>query len=686
DVFRINALANRPVETAAIAHVGTVLFNMLVNPSNGKLYVTNTDAHNEVRFEGPGKSATTVRGHLHEARISVIDGTDVVARHLNKHIDALPTAYRTVPMPANVKDASLATPLGMALSNDGHLYVAAFGSSKIGVFDSAQIEDDSFTPSPSQHIEVSGGGPSGLALDDSNHRLYVLTRFDNSIKVVDTSSRSEIAQYSLHNPEPPQVVQGRRFLYDARFTSSNGEASCSSCHVFADFDSLGWDLGDPDNPVMQSFNPAGPIGSHQPFHPLKGPMTTQTLRSMAHSGPMHWRGDRTGGTYLGDPNALNEHLAFEAFNVAFDGLLGRDEGKLSDADMKAFTDFVLEIAMPPNPVRSLDNQLNSAQAAGRDSYFNHNGVDAVSTCNGCHALDPSQGFFGTNGNTTFENEPQEFKVPELRNAYTKVGMFGMPGVGFLSVPSDDRQPHGDQVRGFGYLHDGSVATVFDFMHATVFGLTEDERSNLEQFILAFDSNLAPIVGQQITLTSNNSIVAGPRIDLLKARAMTSFVTVDQPGAHECDLIVKGAVNGIERGYLLDASSGDFRSDRRSEPEVGDAALRAAANAVGQELTYTCVPPGSGTRIGLDRDADGSFDRDEIDAGTDPADPSDHPAGACIGDCDSDGAVTIDEVIRGIDIALGAQLLSSCSSFDNNGDGIVSVDELIRAVNDALGHC
>jgi hypothetical protein len=30
-------------------------------------------------------------------------------------------------------------------------------------------------------VSLSGGGPSGLVLDETNDRLYVLTRFDNSI-------------------------------------------------------------------------------------------------------------------------------------------------------------------------------------------------------------------------------------------------------------------------------------------------------------------------------------------------------------------------------------------------------------------------------------------------------------------------------------------------------------------------
>ena len=54
----------------------------------------------------------------------------------------------------------------------------------------------------------------------------------------------------MYNPEPPSVVAGRRFLYDAAFTSSHGDSACASCHVFGDFDSLAWDLGNPDGDVL----------------------------------------------------------------------------------------------------------------------------------------------------------------------------------------------------------------------------------------------------------------------------------------------------------------------------------------------------------------------------------------------------------------------------------------------------
>jgi YVTN family beta-propeller protein len=325
DVFAINALANPPVETASFAGVGTILFDMAVNPVSGKVYVSNTEARNEVRFEGPGNFAsTTVRSHLHEARISVLSGGTVTPRRLNKHID-----YDVVPSPAGTAAKSLATPVGLAVDAAGStLYVAAFGSSKVGVFDTSQLENDTFVPSAADHIVVAGGGPSGLVLHEARSRLYVLTRFDDAVSVIDTTSRTEIDHLPLHNPEPAAVVNGRPFLYDAQLTSSNGEASCAACHVFDDFDSLAWDLGNPDDVVLDNQNPLRPGLPNDPdFHPMKGPMTTQSLRGMANHGPMHWRGDRTGGLDAPStqPNsgAFNEDAAFKKFNVAFAGLLGR---------------------------------------------------------------------------------------------------------------------------------------------------------------------------------------------------------------------------------------------------------------------------------------------------------------------------------------------------------------------------
>jgi hypothetical protein len=120
---------------------------------------------------------------------------------------------------------------------------------------------------------------------------------------------------------------------------------------------------------------------------------------------------------------------------------------------------------------------------------------------------------------------------------------------------------------------------------------------MEQFLLAFDSNLAPIVGQQITLTRRNIDAAQWRIDLLMKRA----------DAHECDLVAKNRLGGF-----LYVGNGKFRISRHRVPAIPEALLRATAYLPDGETTYTCTPPGSGMRIGIDRDEDGVLDGNDPD--------------------------------------------------------------------------
>ena len=623
DVFTIDATANPPVITSAIAGVGTVLFAMAVNPVSGRLYVANTEANNRVRFEGPGDFVRTtapktsgdpasVRGHLHEARITVINGSNVTPCHLNGHLD-----YGANPQPASARDRSLAAPMGMAVTADGNtLFLAAFGSQTLARIPVSGLESGSFLPDAASNIALSAGGPTGVVLDESRGRAYVATRFDDGVSVVSLGTSSEIAHVRMHDPEPAEIIYGRPFLHDARLSSSTGEASCGSCHVFGDMDQLAWDLGDPDGDVTPNPNEVGPIGVGQAFHPMKGPMTTQTFRGLSTHGPMHWRGDRTGAATQGG-SYLDEHAGFVEFRGAFGGLLGRDEGPLDVARMNRFATFALRIVNPPNPIRALDGVLETDEANGRDIYFNRAAVDTVTTCNGCHTLNPAMGFFGTGGTTTFEGETQEFKVAQLRNAYEKVGMFGLAPTTFFT--SGDALSLGPQVRGFGFLHDGSTDTVFRFLHAAVFtGLSSTDMRDLESFVMAFDSELAPVVGQQVTIDPAAEAAELTRLDLLNARAGTAYALVGSAGATECDLVAHGVVAGSLRGYRRTAA-GTFASDRASEAALTLAAMKTLAMTAGNSLTFTCTPPGSGNRMALDRDEDGARDRDEIDANQSPID-------------------------------------------------------------------
>lgn len=640
DVFAVDA--NALTDKAIYAHVGTTLFNMATNPVTGKLYVTNTEANNLTRFEGPGKhGGSTVQGKIALSRITVVGNGQVLPRHLNKHID-YSKLVTDAGFDTTAKQHSLASPMEMAVTRDGRtLFVAANGSSRIGVFDTAEIENDTFNPrtASARYLTVSGGGPSGLVLDESRDRLYVMTRFDNAVKVLSLSGRSEVAKAVLPNPEPAAVIAGRPFLYDANLSSANGEASCASCHTFGDMDDLAWDLGNPDDvvtksPMKQEFtretefqvakflfqpNPKVKInGSDDPkdFHPMKGPMTTQTLKGMANSGAMHWRGDRSNGVF--GVHADDPVLSFKNFAPAFEGLLG-NPAPMSEGGMQVFADFMLQVQLPPNPIRNLDNSLTAAQKRGFDFYFGDRPSDGIlvpeignlrafvksHNCNGCHTVDAAQGLYGTGKMQSFEGISQVVKVPHLRNMYAKIGRFGSPAIPFATAPDTGHQ--GDQVRGFGFVHDGTVDLLAHFFTVRVFQPTlnsgfplinpNQTRRDVSDFMHAMDSDLAPVVGQQVTLSADagQRLAAWPRIDLLIQRAKTPFVSKLLGGqVTECDLVAHTVETGMRRGFWFDPAANAFVGSDGSRRT--DAALRSLANVAGQEVTYTCVPPGSGRRI------------------------------------------------------------------------------------------
>ncbi len=669
DVFAIDAMSERPSTLEAWPGVGTVLYNMVTNPITGKLYVSNTQARNEVRFEGAGLFAAlfkppgepaSVRGHLHEARITVIDGDGVHPHHLNPHID-----YDAAAPAPGTKQRSLSMPTAMAVSDDGRtLYMAAFGSSKIAVLDVAELEGGSLEPDADAHIEVDGGGPIGLVLDEARRRLYVLTRFDLAVAAIDLQTGLEAERVALHNPEPAAVVAGRPFLYDARKTSSNGEASCGVCHVFGDMDDLAWDLGDPDGDVVP--NPSRPllpgIGFPGPrvFHPMKGPMTTQSLRGMPNHGPLHWRGDRNGASADPPTDVKDVRAAFLAFNVAFEGLLGRVEGPLADSEMDAFADFALTLTYPPNPIRRLDGSLRPEEAIGREIFLERPGTFLPDdTCEACHRLDREAGHFGSGGD---HGGSDPTKIPHLRNLYQKVGMFGL-GAHPLMLQGPFGHS-GDQIRGFGYTHSGGLDTVARQVGSLAFGLSEDDRRQLEAFMMAFDSELAPIVGQQVTIGGQASAQDLEQLALLVERAQAPFYWPTPSQGHECELVAHAG----GQAWLLRGG--------RFEPAllVGDAVGLEALLAPGAErgpTTFTCVPPGAGRRRGLDRDRDGALDGDEARLGTDPADASSLP-GACADGLDNDGDGLVDfGADPGCEGPASSDESPACSNgIDDDGDGRV----------------
>ena len=244
--------------------------------------------------------------------------------------------------------------------------------------------------------------------------------------------------------------------------------------------------------------------------------------------------------------------------------------------MQAFTDFAMQLAYPPNPVRKLDDSLTPVQQAGFELFVN--GVQRANgnleVCVTCHALDPAAGVFGTDGTMAFNDQPGEkdFKIPHFRDQYQKVGMF-TSNLGF-KLP---------QVRGFAMNHNG--ATSINNLFAE-FGVPTDRTEALKQYLFAFPSESAPVMGQQLTVDQARFSGREARLDLLLDQAA---VTLPFPG---CDLVVHGVDTGGPRGWAFDRAAAVFRPDN-SSAGLDRTQMKAMLRDSRSPHTLTCAPWGSG---------------------------------------------------------------------------------------------
>src|SRR5262245_59285534 len=577
DVAQIST-ANNQV-TASFGDIGAVNLGLAVNAADGRVAVTATEARNFTRFE------PNLKGHMVDTRAALItSGGAVSTFNLNPTID-----YSTTPGPASDFNVALGLPTGVAWSAGGTgLFVTALADDRI-----AEI-DVSGAPSITRRAPTVAG-PTGIAVDGLRGRVYVLGRFHEQLQTLSATDLSVVATTAIgFDPTPDAIVDGRKFFYGG-FTSGHGEEACASCHLFGDFDNLAWDLGNPQGqmqPVDTTGQLLAPVIKTQ-VHPMKGPMTTQGLRVLSAPtyGDFHWRADRAD---------------LDAFNPAFVNLMGRAT-QLPDTEMAAFDAFVLPLSYPPNPNQLLNRGFTTAPLhspsaqRGHDFFFNQP-TDAGQTCNSCHT---STTFGpGTSGQiipAAALQEAQDMKIPQLRNMYKKTGF--TDAVGAVNK------------RGFGFTHDGAVDNLFDFLHFPGFNFgtpanqTADEnRRDVEAFLLAFDTGMAPSVGAQVSFPGGSTA----RLDTLKA-AM---------GNNHCDLIAKGRVSGQPRGWWYQGSD-NWLSDKTGE-SIHTTDLLALAGA-GSEITITGVPPGLGKRMGIDRDRDTYPDFDEVLAGSDPGNPASTPA-------------------------------------------------------------
>ena len=575
DVAEIN-VATRTV-TRNFKGTGTVNFFIATRPGSDELWVANTEARNLVRFE------PVLRGHAVDNRVTRVNpagaGT-VTPFDLNPGID-----YTQFPNTAALTTA-LAQPTAIAFAPDGaSFWIASFGTDRLAKIDAntgavlSRIETGPTTGAAANTREKRG--PRGLAYQTSSGRLFVLNRISNTITSVSTTSQTVLHEVPAgsRDPTPDVIRHGRGYLYDARL-SGNGTQSCASCHIDGDRDELAWDLGNPAG-SMETAVTLGGLLSFQ-MHPMKGPMTTQTLRGLVGMDPLHWRGDRAD---------------FTKFNHAFDTVLGGPV--LSELDMSAFHNFIATLVFEPNPNQNLDRTMPAAfppgdpnagdPNAGRNTFINTDYRTNL-RCNTCHTL-PT----GTNRliiPADALDESQDFKVPHLRNVYQK--QFFVRSATAVSLS------------GFGLAHDGIDPDMPTFLSRPVFGTFAQNtvaaltiRRNLKAFMQCFDTGTAPAVGHTRTVRAATLGASSAEWTTLTAQAVDG----------EIDLVVRLLENGVLHSFVYRPATNDYFSDTTGLGPFTRAELEQRI-ANGATLTLLGVPAGNGTRLAIDRDGNFVLDGDE----------------------------------------------------------------------------
>ena len=543
-------------------HLGTINLGLTVNPKTGGVFVANTDALNLVMFE------PDLKGHIVNHRITYVNPVTLQTQiwDLNPGIN-----YTVLPNPPAIATA-LAMPAGIVFEPTGrYLYLAAFGTDRVGIFDTTTGAVTAFIEIDPQATGSTANpatkrGPRGLALNAAANLLYVLNRIKNTISIVNLTTKTVNAEIPTGSNDPTPVVirNGRGFLYDHKL-SGNGTAACASCHVDADMDLLSWNLGDPGG-SMTTLHQGGQTFH---FHPMKGPMTTQTLRGLNNMAPYHWRGDK--------PD-------FAAFNVAFANLLGGSQ--LSASDMTAYTNFINTVTYLPNPNRNLDNTMpNSIPLPDRlgasgnpnagEGYFNTVTLNTGGTCGKCHLDNPGTGsdlliFVLGKG-----PEAQPFKTPQLRNLYQKTNLTFRSGVA--------------SVDGFGFEHDGAAGGLFALTNG-FHVMSTPQNNDIEAFELCFDTGTPAAVGFSRTLTAAN--VTNPPLQ----NAWNTLQS--QAAAANIDLIANGTIQGQIHGLLYQPSSGTYQTNTPGLGPFTQADLVTYIQQNGDILTIMGVPYGSGVRMAI----------------------------------------------------------------------------------------
>jgi YVTN family beta-propeller protein len=175
------------------------------------------------------------------------------------------------------------------------------------------------------HVEV-GKYPQGIAVDRAGARAFVANAHDHSVSVVDLSTFSERARWTVGQETlPPEVARGRDLFCDADSPAMalNSWISCSNCHPEGHSDGRSWKL------------------------PGKPRLRTKDLHGLASTLPAGWQATQ-------DEMEDEEHFIRTFFRghglspVPPHPPLGRSNRGLS-ADLDALSAYVYSLRFAPSP-------------------------------------------------------------------------------------------------------------------------------------------------------------------------------------------------------------------------------------------------------------------------------------------------------------------------------------------------
>ncbi len=204
---------------------------------------------------------------------------------------------------------------------------------------------------------------------------------------------------------------------------------------------------------------------------MKGPMTTQTLRGLVEQRPdalarrplqrLLRRRHRRGAVV----RQLHRRVPGPA----------RARGRSSTtADMQAFTDFALQLTLPPNPMRALDNSLTPISRPGTTSSSGSRRADGIVVRQRPRlqlqrlprARSRARASSAPTATRASRTRSRSSRSRTCATCTKRSACSACRRCSFLNA--GDNGNKGDQIRGFGFLHDGSIDTVFRFLQATVF--------------------------------------------------------------------------------------------------------------------------------------------------------------------------------------------------------------------------